>query len=115
MRIDPCRECGEYVDIASDHAAGCSRRSGRGAAGTAAALSVEAQPVLVDTQAAAAAVHVAAVTVRSWQHRGWLVRKGTGRRNRALWDLADVYALAAALRVWRESGTQEPFAGVGER
>lgn len=59
---------------------------------------VEGQPVLVDTQAAAAAGIVSPATVRSWQHRGWLVRKGTGKRNRALYDLEDVYRVAAALR-----------------
>lgn len=70
----------------------------RKAAGTAAALSVEAQPVLVDTQAAAAAGIVSPATVRSWAHRGWLERKGTGQHNRALYNLEDVYRVAAALR-----------------
>ena len=60
--------------------------------------SVEAQPVLVDTQAAAAAGIVSPATVRSWAHRGWLVRRGTGRRNRALYSLEDVYQVAADLR-----------------
>lgn len=71
------------------------------AAGTAHALGVEAQPVLVDTQAAAAAGIVSPATVRSWAHRGWLVRRGTGRRNRALYDLAEVYGVAADLRAGR--------------
>ncbi|WGH21406.1 hypothetical protein SEA_EMOTION_57 [Arthrobacter phage Emotion] len=28
MRIDPCKECGEYVNIPSDHAPDCSLRQG---------------------------------------------------------------------------------------
>jgi hypothetical protein len=58
---------------------------------------VEVPAVLVDTQAAAVAVGVAPVTVRSWAHRGWLERKGTGSGNRAVWDLGKVYDVAAAL------------------
>lgn len=61
------------------------------------ASTVEVPVVLVDTQAAAVAVHVAPATVRSWAHRGWLERKGTGRGNRAVWDLGRVYEVAAAL------------------
>ncbi|AYN56883.1 MerR-like helix-turn-helix DNA binding domain protein [Arthrobacter phage Andrew] len=59
---------------------------------------VEARPVLVDTLTAAAAGMVSPATVRSWQHRGWLVRMGTGPRNRALYDLEAVYRLAGTLQ-----------------
>ncbi|QGH74562.1 MerR-like transcriptional regulator [Arthrobacter phage Kuleana] len=54
---------------------------------------VEVQPVLVDTQAAALAVHVSPGTVRAWASRGKLERKGQ-ERGRTLYDLADVYAAA---------------------
>lgn len=28
MKMEPCKECGEYIDIQSDHAKGCSKRNG---------------------------------------------------------------------------------------
>ena len=87
MRIDACEECGEHVNIASDHAGGCSRRQGGGSV-------VEVQPVLVDAQAAGVAVQYSPATIRSWAARGELERKGRDGK-RVLYDLADVYAAAA--------------------
>ncbi|AYN57546.1 MerR-like helix-turn-helix DNA binding domain protein [Arthrobacter phage Kepler] len=59
---------------------------------------VEVPAVLVDTQAAAVAVSVSPATVRSWAFRGYLVRAGTlpGSGRPALWDLGQVYSVAAA-------------------
>ena len=51
--------------------------------------------ILVDTQAAAVAVGLAASTIRGWAHAGKLARRGRDGRGRTLYDLADVYDLAA--------------------
>ena len=63
------------------------------------ASTVEVPVVLVDTQAAAVAVQVAPATVRSWAHRGYLERKGTGPGSGrvGLYDLGQVYSVAAAI------------------
>lgn len=60
---------------------------------------VEVPVVLVDTQAAAVAVGVAPATVRSWAYRGYLVRQGTGPGSgrAGLYDLGQVYSVAAAI------------------
>lgn len=59
----------------------------------------EVRVVLVDTVAAAAAAGRAASSVRRWAHEGRLVRQGTDRQGRALYDLADVYRIASNQRV----------------
>ncbi|WPM94398.1 MerR-like transcriptional regulator [Arthrobacter phage Cupello] len=63
------------------------------------ASTVEVPVVLVDTQAAAVAVSVSPATVRSWAHRGYLERKGTGPGSGrpAQYDLGQVYNVAAAI------------------
>jgi hypothetical protein len=54
--------------------------------------------VLVDSVSAAVAVDRPESTIRRWAHEGRFVRKGADKRGRALYDLADVYRVAAALR-----------------
>lgn len=43
--------------------------------------------ILVDTAAAAKAIDRPAATIRQWASRGHLIRQGTDRRGRALYDL----------------------------
>lgn len=67
---------------------------------------VEIMPVvLVDTNAAAAAVKCKPGTVRSWASRGELASKGSDHRGRTVYSLAEVYAVAARMgkRVGRPS------------
>ena len=56
------------------------------------------RPVLVDTLAAAAAVSRPAGTVRRWANEGRIVRQGTDKKGRAVYDLAAVYRAASAVR-----------------
>lgn len=56
--------------------------------------------VLVDTQAAAAAVSVQPGAVRKWAHRGQLLRRGQDARGRTLYDLDDVYDAARGWCTW---------------
>lgn len=50
--------------------------------------------VLVDSVSAAVAVDRPKSTIRGWAHQGLIARKGSDKRGRALYDLADVYAAA---------------------
>ena len=52
---------------------------------------------LVDTDAAAASARVHPETIRTWAHRGAIMRRGTGPRRRALYDLDEVMAYAAEM------------------
>ncbi|UVK62602.1 MerR-like helix-turn-helix DNA binding domain protein [Arthrobacter phage TaylorSipht] len=61
-------------------------------------MSTEAEPVLVDSVAAATAAGVKPSTFRGWAHRGLLERKGTDARGRALYELGDVYRAAERVR-----------------
>jgi hypothetical protein len=54
-------------------------------------------PALADTQAIALSVGRPEATIRWWAHRGWLTRRGTGPRGRALYDLTEATELAARL------------------
>ena len=52
---------------------------------------------LADTQAIAVLTRRPPATIRSWAHRGWLPRGGTGPRGRALYATEDAEALAMRL------------------
>lgn len=51
---------------------------------------------LVDSVAAAVAAKVAPSTIRSWAKRGKLTRQGQDDKGRALYALADVYAVLSS-------------------
>jgi hypothetical protein len=51
------------------------------------------EPRLADTQAAALAADVKPAQLRSWLHRGALIRHGHDHRGRALIDLDELEAL----------------------
>lgn len=50
--------------------------------------------VLVDSVSAAVAVDRPKSTIRRWAHQGHIERRGSDARGRALYDLADVWAVA---------------------
>lgn len=77
------------------------------------ASTVEVPVVLVDTQAAAVAVHVAPSTIRTWARRGYVERKGTGPGSGrvGLYDLGQVYSVAAALARGERPAKVKPEAG----
>lgn len=52
---------------------------------------------LADTAAIALSVGRPEATIRYWAHRGWLARRGTGPRGRALYDVTEAGELAAKL------------------
>jgi len=52
---------------------------------------------LADTAATALSVGRPEPTIRYWAHRGWLKRRGTGPRGRALYDLTEAAELAGRL------------------
>lgn len=53
--------------------------------------------ILADTEAIAFLTGRRPSTIRHWAHRGWLARKGTDHRRRALYDVDEAQALAARL------------------
>lgn len=53
-----------------------------------------ARVVLVDSVSAAVAVDRPKSTIRRWAHEGLFERRGSDARGRALYDLADVWAVA---------------------
>lgn len=82
--MEACADCGERVDIVSDHAPDCTRP--------------KRPRTLVDTQAAAAAVRRPAGTVRRWASVGRLKRYGQDEAGRTVYDLADVYRVAKSVQ-----------------
>ncbi|WNM65735.1 MerR-like helix-turn-helix DNA binding domain protein [Arthrobacter phage Vulpecula] len=70
-------------------------------------VGTEGRPVLVDSVAAATAAGVKPATLRGWAHRGLLERKGTDSKGRAVYDLADVYRTAGAVRYPRGLNVQQ--------
>jgi hypothetical protein len=59
---------------------------------------VSDRPVLVDTLAAAEAVHRSPGLIRRWANLGLLDRQGADRKGRTLYDLAQVYDVDGWLR-----------------
>jgi hypothetical protein len=53
--------------------------------------------MLADTAAIAVLVSRPQSTIRNWASNGWLTRRGTGPRNRALYDIDEAQQLAARL------------------
>jgi hypothetical protein len=53
-------------------------------------VSTGEEPVIVDIYAAAAAAEVEPARIRSWLHRGYVVRYGYDRGGRALVDVGEV-------------------------
>lgn len=50
--------------------------------------------VMVDTVSAAVAVDRPKATIRGWAHRGLILKCGQDAKGRALYDLAEVYAVS---------------------
>jgi hypothetical protein len=55
------------------------------------------QRVLVDSVSAAVAVDRPKSTIRGWAHAGHITRRGQDAKGRALYDLAEVYAVSQKL------------------
>ncbi|WPM94320.1 MerR-like transcriptional regulator [Arthrobacter phage Marchesin] len=54
--------------------------------------------VLVDSIAAARAVQCNPATIRGWASKGWIDRRGTDGKRRALYSLVQVYEVAELAR-----------------